>query len=93
MLTSQLRSAWVTPEYISMYLNPLTTGNLTYDLMLDSNVAADALVLKHQVISSHNADSMPNFLDEVHKMVTSRAQLGSKTKYEKYIYPVGWGLN
>ena len=42
-----------------MWFNPLTAGNTKrHNYVLASIVAADALVLKHQVISIHNTDSI-----------------------------------
>ena len=43
--------------------SPLSTGNTwRHHQVLVSIVAADALVLEHQAISSHNTDSMPAVL-------------------------------
>ena len=44
-------------------VNPLTTGNtLRQNQVSVSIVAVDALVLKHQAISSHIADQIPFFV-------------------------------
>ena len=49
--------------YILEEINPLTTGNACNRLhVLVSIVAADGLVLQHQVISSHNTYSKPILL-------------------------------
>ena len=46
--------------YIRINIDLLTTGIVSkYNNALVSIVAADTLVLKHQVINSHNIDSIP----------------------------------
>ena len=41
------------------------------DDVLVSIVAADALVLKHQAISTHNTDPILTAQDQFHKIITS----------------------